>query len=123
MEYVLFISAPVLFWFSLFHPFRNRPSVPIAAKIDKYQHHGWNTKVPCQQLSYNLCVGVITYRDLSTLLIATEGSKLVSKHIKMPQRTSSALHNQDLVIWAALLGPVVNVALPYFVYGNECQPS
>lgn len=105
-------SCYSLFWCSLSHPFKNKLSVPIAAftKIDKYQHHSWNTDA-LQQLSYNLCVGVITHRDLSTLLIAIEGSKLVSKHIKMPQRTFSTLHNQDLVIWAALLELVENFVL------------
>lgn len=42
---------------------------------------------------------------------STEGSRLVSKRIKTPQRASSVLHNQDLVIRAALLGPVVSVSL------------
>lgn len=114
IEHVLFILVPCLFWFPLSHSFKNKLSVPIAAftKVDKYQHHGWNTKAQCQQLSYNLWVGVIAHRDLSTLLIAIEGSKLISKHIKMPQRTFSALHNQDLVIF------VVNFALPYCVCGN-----
>lgn len=26
-------------------------------KTDKYQHHGWNTRAQCQQLSHNVCVG------------------------------------------------------------------
>lgn len=116
--HVLSIIVPSLSWCPLFHLFENKLFVPMEAltKTDKYQHHGWNTKAQCQQLSHNLCVGVITHRDLRVLLIAIKGSKLVSKQIKMPLRISSVQHNQDLVIWAALLGLVVNFALAYCMW-------
>lgn len=115
-----FYFYPLSFLVSFVPFFWKQASVPIVtfSNTDKYQYHGWNTKAQYQQLFYNLCVGVILHRDLCTSIIATEGNKLASKHIKNPQKIYSNLKNQDLVVWAALLGLIVNFSLPYCVSGN-----